>query len=270
MITSVQINQLMKQLQIDKASVLREYIQLLVLNQLYQHKEASEIYFKGGTAIRLMFRSARFSEDLDFSTELGADTITNIVTKLINDLKHQLFHSLPISEIAITKLYKGKDTQRFRLSYRSQSQKYPITVRLDFNKQKLGATSVASGVTTQYPIVFIPVVMHMSAHEILADKIHAIYNRSKGRDIYDLWFLLSNGNQIDQDLIATKLGEKFSPEKLSRILTNFPIKELRQDLNPFLPSSQRAIISQLPQLVIDQLQHSKLAAQLFHSLPNTV
>lgn len=33
----------------------------------YQEKEAEAILFKGGTALRLIYQSPRFSEDLDFS-----------------------------------------------------------------------------------------------------------------------------------------------------------------------------------------------------------
>ena len=53
MITTEQVNQLAKQFQIDQLSVVREYIQLLVLNQLYQYEEGNKIYFKGGTVLRV-------------------------------------------------------------------------------------------------------------------------------------------------------------------------------------------------------------------------
>jgi len=250
MITTEQVNQLAKQFQIDQLSVVREYIQLLVLNQLYQYEEGNKIYFKGGTTIRLIYRSAHFSEDLDFSTQLATETIANTIKKLTKDISRELLG------VSITKMHKGQDTQRFRLRYHAQEQKYPLTIRLDFNKQTLTIAPSASGVTTRFPLTFIPVVMHMSPQEILAEKIHAIHKRSKGRDVYDLWFLLSKGIQPDYALINTKLDSlriKFNLNKFESLLMGFSVKELQQDLRPFLPQSQRAIIGQLPQMIVDLL-----------------
>ena len=68
MITTDQIKDLSIIFQMDEYSIFREYLQLVFLSYLYQEKEASKIIFKGGTALRLLFGSPRFSEDLDFST----------------------------------------------------------------------------------------------------------------------------------------------------------------------------------------------------------
>ena len=46
--------------------ILVEYLQYELLDSLYKLKEAAFLSFIGGTAIRMLQHSPRFSEDLDF------------------------------------------------------------------------------------------------------------------------------------------------------------------------------------------------------------
>ena len=54
-------------------AILREYLQILILKQLYKTESGKKLYFTGGTYLRLIHNLKRFSEDLDFNT----NTITN-------------------------------------------------------------------------------------------------------------------------------------------------------------------------------------------------
>src|SRR3989338_2166826 len=45
----------------------REYFQHFFLSELYKLPGAEQMLFKGGTALRIIYGSPRFSEDLDFS-----------------------------------------------------------------------------------------------------------------------------------------------------------------------------------------------------------
>ena len=55
-------------LQTTELNVRREYFQHLFLSYFYQQPVTDQIYFKGGTALRTLYNSSRFSEDLDFSS----------------------------------------------------------------------------------------------------------------------------------------------------------------------------------------------------------
>src|SRR4030066_850711 len=61
------IEQKAKESQIDKITIFREYWQLLILQKIYLTRGSEHFIFKGGTAIRFLFGSFRFSEDLDFT-----------------------------------------------------------------------------------------------------------------------------------------------------------------------------------------------------------
>src|SRR3989344_6645774 len=48
-------------------NIVREYFQHVFLAELYKLPDAEKLLFKGGTALRIIYGSPRFSEDLDFS-----------------------------------------------------------------------------------------------------------------------------------------------------------------------------------------------------------
>ena len=48
-------------------NIVREYFQHIFLGELYKLPDAEKLLFKGGTALRIIYGSPRFSEDLDFS-----------------------------------------------------------------------------------------------------------------------------------------------------------------------------------------------------------
>jgi predicted nucleotidyltransferase component of viral defense system len=59
----------------DTFNLLREELQKLILKELYEMEEFRDIYFMGGTNLRISYGLERFSEDLDFaidSKEAGA------------------------------------------------------------------------------------------------------------------------------------------------------------------------------------------------------
>ncbi|MBL7159231.1 nucleotidyl transferase AbiEii/AbiGii toxin family protein [Candidatus Microgenomates bacterium] len=249
MITQGQIKDLAAYYQIDEFTIFREYLQLLFLNYLYRHKKSTKIYFKGGTAIHLLFNSSRFSEDLDFSCSYNKHQIKQIIKEVEKDLRKEL------AEIKIYTLYQGKKSIRFRLKYKPSYFKYPFVIRLDFAEEEKLKKAVSSPLITKFP-VFFPIIPHLSAEEVLAEKIRALLTRGKGRDVFDLWFLLEKGVKIDNSLVVKKLkavSKQFSQEKLLKKIKDFPLKRLGLDLSQFLPQQQRKIIKTLKKRLIDSL-----------------
>src|SRR3989344_5151473 len=118
MMTKEQIERLSKYYRIDGFSIEREYLQLIFLSHLYQHKKSGEIYFKGGTALRLLYQSSRFSEDLDFTSMYDKKTIEKIIT----DVEKSIQSELPGLNILI--LYSGKNGVRYRIKYKTPDFKF--------------------------------------------------------------------------------------------------------------------------------------------------
>ncbi|MCX6719212.1 MAG: nucleotidyl transferase AbiEii/AbiGii toxin family protein, partial [Candidatus Taylorbacteria bacterium] len=86
MITKDQVHEMAKKLKTNETVVLREYIQLLCLDKLYSLKNCEKIYFKGGTAIHLIFRAPRFSEDLDFTVDLKDEDFETFIEQFFDSI----------------------------------------------------------------------------------------------------------------------------------------------------------------------------------------
>ena len=58
---------LSQKLQISLEQVVREEYEILLLKEIFESEFGANLVFKGGTALRLVYNSPRFSEDLDFT-----------------------------------------------------------------------------------------------------------------------------------------------------------------------------------------------------------
>jgi predicted nucleotidyltransferase component of viral defense system len=94
-----------KQLGIPRAVILnylKEHIQYLVLNLIYNHPKFKRLVFKGGSCLRICYRLPRLSEDLDF--DYGKKQFSG---RLLPDLEKYL------SEANIFLLWKQKSRPKF-------------------------------------------------------------------------------------------------------------------------------------------------------------
>src|SRR3989338_3386819 len=82
MLTRANLEQFTKHAQTKSVNVVREYCQHLFLSHLYQRPGSERLLFKGGTALRIIFHSPRYSEDLDFT---GAKITQSEVEELFTD-----------------------------------------------------------------------------------------------------------------------------------------------------------------------------------------
>ncbi len=250
MITKPQIETLSKKYQVDGFTIMREFLQLSFLSYLYQNRKGGQIYFKGGTAIRLLYNSPRFSEDLDFSTLYNQKQIKQIIQELEETIQKEL------PEIKISFLYSGKTGIRYRVKYQPSDFKYPIIIRLDFTIVKKIEQVTVSPLITEFPITVFPLVPHLSETEILAEKIRALATRNKGRDLFDVWYLLEKGVFLDEKLVKIKFLEnhaKFNKKDLIKKIESYPQDRLDLDLAQFLPKSQRQIMGMLINLLKQKL-----------------
>src|SRR3989338_1754252 len=250
MISKDQIQEFSKRLAIDEFTIIREYLQIVFLSILYSTKKSQKIYFKGGMAIRLLLKSSRFSEDLDFTAELSTKELDEVVNDTIKKV------NLTVSGVRLKKTNEGKDSYSGILSYQPEGMKHPLNIHLDFSLREKPETSKQTVLETDFPVAPQPVVRHMDWREILAEKIRAFLVRSKGRDVYDLWFMLGKGVEMDWDMINRK-AKMYSIETSLQDIMNrigaFDAKKLKNDLGKFLPAFDRSLVEHLKGLTMNQL-----------------
>ncbi len=235
MLTSKQIKDFSKSLKINESVVFREYIQTLFLKELYEEKYSTNIFFKGGTAIKLLWEGTRFSEDLDFTVSGSKKDFLKFIASFFKKLKRLYDFNF--------KKRKSVAGIKYLLTVSSKALGHKIFVSLDFSFREKVLRPSKSIITTSYPIVFTSFVNHLSAEEVISEKIRALLTRNKGRDIYDLWFLLSKNVKIDNSLVEKKLAyyeiKKFIPKQLAKKIKEFSQRKFVLDLRPFVPVNQR-------------------------------
>ncbi len=236
--------------EIDQYSIFREYLQIKFLNEFYKNKQLNQTYFKGGTALRLIFASPRFSEDLDFTTLIPLEKITPILSTTIQKLKLE-FPQLSLRQLPTTQGYSAK--LYLPVDFAPQ----PPTIKLDFSTRESVLEPMTNPLSTTLPITSISLVEHLSKKELLAEKVRAILHRDKGRDLFDFWFLLHQKTQFDPQFIQRKLRfyqETYHHKTFLNKIKSFDQRKLTQDLQKFLPRSQRRLIPELKRLILSQLE----------------
>jgi len=244
--------QLSRELKIDLFTIYREYLQILFLKYFYRQKESQKIYFKGGTALRLLYGSFRFSEDLDFTSLVKKEELKELINKSINEL------SVEVAGVHFKKTESIADSFSGRIFQEIPEFKIPLTIRLDFSLREKPVLSVDSSyLETIFPVSPYPHVSHFKPEEMLAEKIRAVLTRCRGRDVFDFWFLLSKRVPVDWNLVNKKMTiykKKVSKKDLLRALEGFPQDEIKNDLTRFLPMSHRNLIKEVKNLALEKIK----------------
>jgi len=250
MLDKKELENLSKLANTDQTTVMREYLQLLFLSNFYQSNESRHVNFKGGTAIRLIYKGNRFSEDLDFTVNLTESEFSNI----FSEIRFKLENNYPIQ----FKEKKSRQGKNFLLTANPKILSYSVFINLDFSFREKVREPKKSIIKTHFPVIFTDYIYHLSKEEILAEKVRAIYSRKKGRDLYDLWFLLNKGTKIKPKLINHKLAYykkdlKYYREDLIDKIKNYSKKEFIKDLKPFVIEKDRKKLDQMYDYILDYL-----------------
>lgn len=251
MITLSQLRPFAKQFNTNDSTVFREYLQFLFLNQLYKLSKTKKIIFKGGTAIHLIYKAPRFSEDLDFTVIMSETEFLEVLTKVFSALENE-------GQISF-KERKTLTGKRFLLSATLPDATLRSFINLDFSFREQVFEIENSHLKPEYPILFTSEVSHMSKNEIISEKIRAIMHRQKGRDIYDLWFLLANNAKLDLKLIGEKFkyhNEIYKSGELIKRVENFPRSNFTKDLLPFVQFKERDKLEELFTYIIKFLKQN--------------
>ena len=215
-------------------NVLREYFQHIFLSHLYDIPDAKCLLFKGGTALRIVYGSPRFSEDLDFSFPSSrTHNLTQIVDHSFVQVLTEIERMGARVEIgqktgATTGGYFGIAT--FRLP------EYPavdVAINVSSRKKREGGgemDSIASDFAPTYNII------HLPQEELVEEKIFgALATRKKPRDFYDLYFIMRKG-------MLTPPQKKRLRVMKDQIIAHAKKINFRLELSGFLPSGHQALI----------------------------
>lgn len=248
--------------QIDYQNALKEIMQEIALLGLWRAKFFEHALFYGGTALRILYKLPRFSEDLDFSllkknddfdlkeyhgaikAELEAFGFNVEIEKKEKDIESQV-DSAFIK--AATKTHLLKISAPMQISQRTQNnQMLKIKLEVDTNPPGHHGSEV---IDVYRPTVF--QVKTMPLPDLFAGKLHAVLarnwkSRAKGRDFYDyLWYLGKNVSpnlsHLKERLIQSghwDASQEFTSEAFRKKLTerfeSLNIEQAKRDVRPFV------------------------------------
>lgn len=237
------INLKAKEAKIDSITIAREYWQLLFLQRLYLMNGCEKIYFKGGTAIRFLLHSFRFSEDLDFTTIGKKAETENLLKSVFSFFIKKGSVDLEFKKEKVLQKFE-EESIKYRFLFKPAGLSQKTSIRIDISLREKPLTKEQTVIVPfDYPISPYPLVVHLKIEEIMAEKIRALFIRGKPRDLFDLWFLLTKKISLDKELINKKFKIYpkliFNMKKLENIVYNYNEKEIKTDLNQFLPINYR-------------------------------
>lgn len=206
MLTLAQLRRLAQRHRIGLQPQERDYLQHLFLYLLYTAPRHEDVgfHFKGGTAIRIVYGSPRFSEDLDFNSDLSLDETRARLQTVVGELDTFGVQSVLRNE------RRGARGVGFELSYQGPLfDGRAVTkgkVRVDVSLRREQVVLEHPLITPAYDDVEPFILSVLSREHLFAEKVRALFVRAKPRDLYDLWFLLNRGVTADRALINAKLS----------------------------------------------------------------
>lgn len=222
-------------------SMLVEYVQCELLDSLFKQEASRHLSFIGGTAIRIVYGGARFSEDLDFDNfGLSFENFQKLAEAVVDDMKLKGF------AVEFRTIEKGayhcyvKFPHILRSANLAVMPEEKILVRID---------------TMQKDLIFHPDTYILNKFDlyrninvnpvdiILSQKLIAILGRKreKGRDFFDVSYLygLTQPNFAYLEAVLQINKDEFIKRMFERC-DQLDFSALAKDVEPFLMKTEQS------------------------------
>ncbi len=217
------LNNLVEKIKISADRILQEEAEVIFLNALAKHKISSKLIFYGGTALRLVYGSPRFSEDIDLIQikKINFSDFRDLVKQTVKDNQNWQLKDVKDKRKTMFALFLIKDNKlKHAFSIKVEIHKPNKRVKLDKE-----LSLIKSPVSALEPLLLVPTIT-----ELKKLKQESLSKRKKARDVFDLWY------------ISRLLRENFVlPEKMPK----YSEREFRNELQVFLPKEYYPVIQQL-------------------------
>ena len=214
-------------------SMMKEFIQLSILDYLSTTQYIRKLIFIGGTNLRLVKGIDRFSEDLDFDCkEINKEELMQMSDDVMHFLKRNGYKvetkdkDSPKLTAFRRNIYfpnflfdiglSGHRDERFLIKIEAQDQGVTYTREIKNIK--------GCGFYFPFPVP--------SDAVLCAMKATALLERGKGRDFYDLMFLLGQ-TKPDYDFLGKRIGIKNGSELKTEVKKRIKITDLKTKTKDF-------------------------------------
>ncbi len=190
MITSTEIKAQARIVGVPASTIERDYAQNWLLRSI--NILSVNMVLKGGTGIRKAYiQGYRFSDDLDFTLLEDSDLgqVRDTISAAIEDSKKE--SGIDFSEEAVLKenVNGFEGIVYFRILRTAGS---PLRIKLDITRHDmeeilLGLEKIK--IIHPYSDAFNADILVYRLEEIIAEKLRALFERTRPRDIYDIWYM---------------------------------------------------------------------------------
>jgi len=211
-------------------------LQYQILSIIYKHKIGLKLSFLGGTCLRIVYKSNRFSEDLDFDNK-------NLTYEEFKELSNHVKKELELNgyEVELREFKKLafhcyiKFPKILFEEGLSPLESEKILIQLDTFDQKV-TYDTKTFILDKFDI-FDQIII-TPKEVILAQKLWTITQRktAEGRDFYDTMFLLQN-TKPDVEFLRKKFGTddwNLIRKELESNINSYNWDNLVKDVSPFL------------------------------------
>ena len=195
MILFVEFSEIARSHGVPVSTIERDYAQ----NWLLKYLNDGCMILKGGTGIRKVYvENYRFSDDLDFTLKEQKS-----VREIEDNINNAIFATRENSginfqnEFEIQKCESGYTSKiYFNIARRGG---LPMRIKLDITTPENEAILlpvVKRKIFHSFSDQFSSHILAYDLDEILAEKIRTLFERTRPRDLYDVWFFIVKGNKM--------------------------------------------------------------------------
>ena len=194
MITQRELRERAREYGVPISTIERDYAQ----NWLLKHFSSINMVLKGGTGIRKAYiGECRFSDDLDFTLleEINKERLDVLIKESVKNIKEE-------SGINLSEDFRSQENDNgfeidiyFQIMQRGESRtRIKIDITKHGNEEILLPLNMRE-IIHPYSDRLKANIRVYSLEEIIAEKVRSLFQRTRPRDLYDVWYLRNRVNQ---------------------------------------------------------------------------
>lgn len=240
-------------------TVEKDYVLGWLLHGIHNHPTARSWAFKGGTSLKkCFFETFRFSEDLDFTIAgndgFNAENLKTVFCEIIDSLSDQVGIEFFKDELKFKIIDKGNGrfSSQGKVTYNGPLRRARgvMTVKLDLTTDEVLVLDTVRA-RVHHPYSDEPENGIYSTcyafEEVVAEKIRALAQRIRPRDLYDVVHFFRNREMIENPALVLSVLDKKCQYKGMGIPTYDDIQQ-HEKLDELEPQWENMLAHQLPSL----------------------
>lgn len=238
MISESQIEEFSRKWQTQEENIAREYVQHLFLSSLYGGMSPeAKLAFKGGTALRILRESPRFSRDLDFTGWSKPFHISGSIQKTVQEASR--------TGLDVKILDSYRTSGGWFALIETRVHRWPVKIEWNVSLRERPVSNVDISIVKS-PLWISYSVKALAVDQMVQEKIEALFRRKKPRDFFDLYFILRARLGI-RTVVPNK-------DKLIEEAKKLDGRLVERELKDFLPRNHWMILKHLPKQLGKELE----------------